>query len=195
MQTNFTFNQQQTDSQNYYFFQNGFSKEELNKISIGVENIEFVNAKTVGSESKEIRSSRIKWIPQNQDWYWLYEKLSNMATEANNALWNFDLLSMPELIQYTEYLDVEGGHYGWHQDIGPGILSLRKVSITVQLSDDNEYEGGELQFNVGGDGNLDAPKGLGTVVIFPSYLLHRVKKVTKGTRKSFVLWVGGAHYR
>lgn len=195
MNSHYVFDKKQTDSQNYYYFKNRFSKEQLDKIYAGVANIPFHEATTAVSDSKEVRSSRIKWIPQNEEWWWLYEDLSQMAIEANNVLWNFDLISLPENIQYTEYLASEGGHYGWHQDIGPGMLSLRKVSITVQLSDDDEYEGGELEFNQGGNGGVMAPKGIGTVVIFPSYLMHRVNKVTKGTRRSFVLWVGGDHYR
>jgi len=104
-------------------------------------------------------------------------------------------LSAPEFIQYTEYYASEGGHYDWHQDIGPGMGSLRKVSITVQLSDTNEYEGGDLEIWQGGQSILQAPRGAGNVVIFPSYMMHRVKRVEKGTRRSFVLWVGGQHYK
>ena len=66
-----------------------------------------------------------------------------MATEANNSLWKFDLHQIPEMIQYTEY-KAPAGHYDWHADIGPGLLSNRKVSITVQLSEPDEYEGGNL---------------------------------------------------
>ena len=122
-----------------------------------------------------------------------------MAVEANDVSWNFDLHSLPEQIQYTEYYGTDNGHYGWHADIGPDILSSRKVSITVQLSEANEYEGGDLQLFRGGDYKEEsfdtAYRGAGSVFIFPSYLLHRVTPVTKGTRKSFVLWLGGGHYR
>jgi PKHD-type hydroxylase len=195
MNLQYTFPQKTTDSQNYYFFKEGFSKDELNIIETQVATLSFHEASTAGGNSKEMRSSRIKWIPQNEQWQWLYEKLINMATEANDTLWNFELMSAPEPIQYTEYLDVDAGHYDWHQDIGPDALSLRKVSITVQLSEDIDYEGGDLEFSKGGSGGIMAPRGAGTVVIFPSYLMHKVHKITKGTRKSFVLWVGGAHYK
>jgi PKHD-type hydroxylase len=197
MNIQYTFNQKKTDSQNYYFFKDGFTKEELLKIEKDVASIPFQDATTGGNseQNKESRSSKIKWLPQDTQWYWLYEKLCNLAVEANDILWNFDLYSLPEYIQYTEYPASEGGHYHWHQDIGPDMLSLRKVSITVQLSEDSDYEGGELEFNAGADQSLPAPRGAGTVVIFPSYMMHRVTKVTKGTRKSFVLWVGGAHYK
>ena len=79
--------------------------------------------------------------------------------------------------------------------IGPGALSTRKVSITVQLSGSDEYEGGELEYWKGGQDIQKAPRGKGVVFIFPSYMMHRVTPVTKGVRRSFVLWVGGGHYK
>jgi PKHD-type hydroxylase len=195
VQTGYLFSKKHVDLQNYYYFDSGFSSEELDKIYNDVAEIDFVQATTIGGDNKEARSSSIKWIPQNMKWNWLYGKLMDMAVEANKALWDFDLYSAPEQIQYTEYYASEGGHYIWHQDIGPGMLSLRKVSITVQLSDSNEYEGGDLDIWQGGKGHITVPRGKGTVVIFPSYMMHRVSPVTVGTRRSFVLWLGGEHYR
>ena len=186
------------DLQNYYFFNQGFSTEELDKIYNGVAIIPFQKA-IIGNdeENLDIRSSSIKWIPPNEQWGWLYEKLMNMIIEANNAIWHFDLHNLTDHIQYTEYHAEKGGHYNWHQDMGPGEMSKRKISITVQLSDSDEYEGGDLEYFRGGDPEKadKAPKGKGVVFIFPSYMMHRVTKVTKGTRRSFVLWVGGEHYK
>lgn len=187
----------ENDAQQFYYFNNGFNQEELDWISINVEKLQFEKATTARGDDP-IRSSSVKWIPHTEEWDWLYKKLMDYATVANDELWDFDLISAPENIQYTEYYASENGHYGWHQDLGPGELSVRKVSLTVQLSDDNEYEGGDLQFWFGGESLedcLDAPRGKGTVVIFPSYLNHAVKPVTKGTRKSFVLWLGGGHFK
>ena len=191
------FKQETNDPQNYYWYKNGFSKQELDKIYSNLENISFKDATIIGSENtpKEIRSSRIKWIPKTEEWNWLYTKLMDMAVTANNELWKFDLFSADELIQYTEYYDSEEGHYTWHQDVGPDSASFRKISITVQLSDFDEYEGGDLELWQGGTSYIKAERGAGVVFIFPSYMMHRVAKVTKGTRKSFVLWVGGSHYK
>lgn len=193
----YNFNQSENDPQNYYYFNEGFNKEELKTIDEGIKKLELKKATTVGEGDDSIRSSKIRWIPQDNDWWWLYERLSNQIQEANNALWKFDLHHIPEQIQFTEYYATEKGHYTWHQDIGPGILSRRKISITVQLSDPSEYEGGELQMWSGGhETNVTtAYKGAGSTFIFPSYMMHRVTPVTKGIRKSFVLWVGGSHYR
>jgi PKHD-type hydroxylase len=192
------YNQPYNDCQNYYWFNEGFSKEELNRIYEGVSNLPFKKAIIIGESeettSSEIRSSSIKWIPKTNEWLWVYKKLMDLSTEANK-IWGFDLISADEEIQYTEYYDKNEGHYDWHQDIGPGSPSHRKVSITVQLSDSDEYEGGDLQIWSGGQNIQNAARGAGVVVIFPSYMMHRVTKVTKGTRRSFVLWVGGSHYK
>ena len=197
MNINYTFDQPENDSQNYYYYKQGFSKEELSEIEKSVSDLPWQEASTVGGDKTENRRSNIKWIPQDSDWWWLYEKLSNMAVNANKELWNFDLQHIPESIQYTEY-HAPAGHYDWHADIGPGMLSKRKISITVQLSDPDEYEGGTLELFRGGSMKgpfIEAERAAGCVFIFPSYMMHRVTPVTKGTRKSFVLWLGGGHYR
>ncbi len=199
MNTSIIFPKHTCDLQNYYFFNQGFSIEELDKIYKEVDTIPFTKA-IIGpnnEEDLEIRSSSIKWIPPNEQWGWLYEKLMNMIIEANNAIWHFDLHNLTDHIQYTEYYAEKGGHYNWHQDMGPGEMSKRKISVTVQLSDPSEYEGGDLEYFKGGNPEEadKAPRGKGVVFIFPSYMMHRVTKVTKGTRRSFVLWVGGEHYK
>lgn len=190
-----TFNKKETQALNYYWFENEFSDNELEKIKEQVSNIDFLKATIQNSVDEPIRNSSIKWIPFDNEFKWIYQKLMKMAEEANSTLWDFDLISAPEMIQYTEYYDHNSGKYDWHQDIGDGIPSLRKISITVQLSDPSEYEGGELQLWGGGESIITAPKGKGNVVIFPSYMMHRITPVTKGTRTSFVLWLGGEHYK
>lgn len=182
----------------YYYFKDAFNQEELDTIVNKVSHIPFQQANTHSGDT-DTRKSKIKWIPQTEEWEWLYEKLMMLAGMANDEMWKFDITSAPESIQYTEYHGDINGEYSWHQDIGPDELSTRKISITVQLSDNSEYEGGDLMFWMGGksleDNNMVAPKGKGTVIIFPSYIYHSVLPVTKGVRKSFVLWLGGGHYK
>lgn len=194
-----SFPSKEIDIQNYYWYKEGFSNVELQKIYKNIDSIPFIDAGT-GNESikdKKVRSSKIKWIPQNDEWEWLYQKLMEMIVQANKSLWNFDLHSVSDCIQYTEYHAEENGHYEWHQDIGPGWLSKRKISVTVQLAGPDEYEGGELEYWKGGPLQYadKAPKGKGVVFIFPSFMMHRVTPVTKGIRRSFVLWVGGEPFK
>ena len=179
----------------FYWFKDGFSATELELIESMTLKIPFEVAAT-GQDDKstisEYRKSQIKWCPQNEEWNWVYTKLHNMIKEANDTMWKFDLSTMNEQIQYTEYYE-GGGHYDWHMDCGIGIQNQRKVSVTVQLSPPDDYQGGDLEFNIGR--RLSAQRHQGAAVIFPSFYLHRVTPVTKGTRKSFVLWVGGEPYR
>lgn len=206
----YNFDQSENDPQQWYWYKNGLSPAEVQQIINMASELPIHRATTIGADGKAkeandpngIRSSMVKWIPQRSEWDWLYKRMLEWAKEANDTLWNFDLISAPENIQYTEYYAHENGHYDWHQDIGPGELpSKRKVSITVQLSSDEEYSGGDLQITSGGTGNgllaehSTCPRGSGVVVLFPSYMMHRVSEVTKGTRKSLVLWVGGSHFR
>lgn len=180
----------------YYWFNEGFTAEELQRIESQTGTIDFEKAATGQDKSSQIsqyRKSQIKWCPQTDEWHWVYEKLHNMIYEANEIMWKMNITHMREQIQYTEYYE-GGGHYDWHMDCGIGIQNQRKLSVTVQLSDSDEYEGGDLQFNLGGDPKT-GQRGKGNVIIFPSFYLHRVTPVTKGTRKSFVLWVGGEPYR
>ena len=199
MHYNLIFEPKLVDLQNYYFFEKGFSDEELNNIYENVAKLPFVNGGTGpnSDQDKKVRSSQIKWVPKNKEWEWLYDKLLGMVVQANSALWDFNLYTAIDDIQYTEYHASDEGHYTWHQDIGPGSLSTRKVSITVQLSDSSEYEGGDLEYWRGGtiDSVEKAPRGKGVVFIFPSFMMHRVSPITKGVRRSFVLWVGGEHYK
>tara|TARA_Y100001958_G_C21248485_1_gene581310 strand:- start:10931 stop:11563 length:633 start_codon:yes stop_codon:yes gene_type:complete len=205
----YVFDQKTNDPQQYYWYKNALTEEEVDRIIEMAKSLPIERATTIGTDGNQVegndpngvRSSMVKWIPKEGQWDWLYERLIGYAREANEALWDFDLHSAPESIQYTEYYAHENGHYDWHQDIGPGELpSRRKVSITIQLSGMDEYEGGELQISSGGDatdgfGAKTCPRGKGVAVLFPSYMMHRVSPVKVGTRKSLVLWVGGAHYR
>jgi PKHD-type hydroxylase len=199
---NYLFEKEVYDPQQYYWFKHALTKEEVKKVEEGVFKLPSEEGTTIGEGDDELRSSMIKWIPQNNEWSWLYQKMMDLAVEAN-SIWDFDLKSAFEQIQYTEYYASEKGHYNWHQDIGSGVLaSRRKISITIQMSESDEYEGGELLISLGGglkDGsfknNLVCPRGGGVGVLFPSYMMHKVSPITKGTRKSLVLWVGGEHYR
>lgn len=189
----------EVDIQNYYWYPKGFDTEELDRVDAGIVTLPSQTAGT-GDENIQdlkIRSSIIKWIPNDESWRWLYDKMLALAIRANEESWNFNLYSALDSIQYTEYHADDNGHYDWHQDIGPGWMSKRKVSMTVQLSDPSEYEGGDLEYFKGGSIEFadKAPKGRGAVFVFPSFMMHRVSPVTKGVRRSFVLWVGGEPYR
>jgi PKHD-type hydroxylase len=184
------------DPVNYYYYKNIFSEQEIKNILFQLQKIPYENAKVLSGEpTEDIRKSKVKWIPETDDWNWIYKRMLEAALEANQKLWHFDIIKS-EMIQYTEYSDKDKGHYNWHQDLGQDIYSHRKISISVQLSDPTTYGGGDLQFWYGGESNtVSVEKSLGEATIFPSYMMHRVTEVNWGTRKSLVLWIGGSHFR
>lgn len=181
------------DQTNYYTFTEAFTPEEI----MWVENLaslyEYTKASTISDSDESVRKSKIKWIHHNIESHWLYEKLIKMAEEANEALWKFDLRGVVDSIQYTEY-EEDGGHYDWHVDIGPATINHRKISMVVQLSQADDYEGGELML-WNGQVPTVAPKGIGNIMVFPAFMLHKVTPMTKGKRKSLVFWLGGGSYK
>lgn len=183
------------DQTEYYWFKNAFSEEELEWVENLKELYPYEEATIVGATNvnSQIRESKIRWINLDSNSLWVYEKLKTFAVEANESIWGFDLNSIIDSIQYTEYNE-GGGHYDWHMDIGPSPINHRKVSLVTLLSDPDDYEGGDLQLWVGGEFKT-LPRLKGCTIVFPSFSLHRVTPVTKGMRKSLVLWVGGGTYK
>tara|TARA_R100001015_G_scaffold4240_1_gene1494 strand:- start:566 stop:1177 length:612 start_codon:yes stop_codon:yes gene_type:complete len=149
------------------------------------------------------RNSDIAWITQP----WVYKEIHEYVHVANkNAGWNFDW-DCSEDFQFTKYKI--GQYYDWHCDSWekpndderyPFLHGkIRKLSVTCQLTDKSEYEGGELEFDFRNyDPNLRNEKKhvvqateiltKGSIIVFPSHLWHRVKPVTSGTRYSLVAW-------
>lgn len=189
-------NFRETSIENWYWFENALTSDEMQAIDRLQQSIDFRHA-TILEDNQDLafyRKSDVKWLSrQNREHLWLYEKFISMVTEANNALWNFELTGIFDDIQYTVYRE-DGGHYDWHMDIGNGKFSRRKISVTLQLSEPDEYEGGDFEFLLSKD-VTSLPRKKGCAIVFPSFFLHRVAPVTKGIRKSLVLWVAGQPYR
>ncbi|MGV7105846.1 2OG-Fe(II) oxygenase [Flavobacterium sp. U410] len=188
------YNQCQLD--NWYWFQEAFTEDELLQIEQIQESIPFNMAK-IAQDTDDLetkRKSEVKWLGKEvPDFKWLYERFITMGTEANTSLWKFDLTEIVDDLQYTVYHH-DGGHFDWHMDLGSEKYARRKVSITMQLSDPEDYEGGDFEFMIGNE-VVKLPRKKGCVILFPSYFLHRVTPVTKGTRKSLVLWIYGPPFR
>ena len=146
---------------------------------------------------KKKRDSNIVWMNDQ----WIYKEIQPYIRIANhNARWNFQW-DWTESCQFTKYKKDQ--YYGWHCDSwdkpyadGPSKGKIRKLSVTVSLSDPTTYKGGELEFDFR---QHDADKKRktiickeilpkGSIIVFPSFVWHRVKPVTKGVRHSLVMW-------
>ena len=144
-----------------------------------------------GSEvDREVRSSTVRWLHDQ----WVRDLLWEYVKQANINAFGVDVENYAEM-QFTEYHATQSGHYDWHHDIhwDADTNSDRKLSITVQLSHPGDYEGGDFQFD-----EVQTPVGAkarGSILVFPSYLKHRVTPVTSGVRKSLVAWFAGPRWR
>jgi PKHD-type hydroxylase len=202
---------------NYWYFKSAFSSEFCDKIINHSKNQksklattgEYANKKKLNEKEKKDlkkdRNSNVVWLNDQ----WIYKELHPYINAANkNAGWNFQW-DWSESCQFTKYK--KGQFYDWHCDSWdkpynrpnePNInYKIRKLSVTCSLSDPKEYEGGELQFQL--RNKKDPNKILtcseilprGSIVVFPSFVWHRVTPVTKGTRYSLVVWNLGYPFR
>ena len=132
------------------------------------------------------RDSDVRWITDN----FIVNALLGFGNQANHSSWgmNIDTISS---IQFTDYTKEQ--HYDWHMDTYERGPDMRKVSIIVQLTDSDDYEGGDFQFRHYGGQVEEVPilRQRGTVLVFPSWLEHRVTPVTKGKRQTLVAWMSG----
>ena len=170
----------------------GFREKDFERLDDLVKQYDSMQAQIGSKVVEEVRSSRITWLSSN---VWLKERLWRFAEEANRKNYGFDVTRACD-VQYTEYLAEQKGHYDWHVDVHPqreGMVFDRKLSLTVQLTDPDEYEGGKFEIERQTLPDWHTEKG--TVLVFPSYIKHKVNPVTKGTRRSLVAWFEGPIWR
>lgn len=182
---------------NYATWENAFSDEELNKIIMIGESLNKIDA-TVGTGadskvSEDTRKSQISWISLNNDTSFIYDRIGYVARQLNGQFFGFNLYGFVEDLQYTTYRP-QGDFYSWHMDTNDGHSAPRKLSLVLQLSDPTEYDGGELQTMTAAEPTT-IPKKKGLIVAFPSFIVHRVKPVTRGVRRSLVVWLTGERFK
>ena len=178
----------------FIYYQGLLLPHEIDRIQKFWEAAQTIPATVDGDQSirQDLRKSSVMFIENNPQNDWIYRRMAGAAIKTNNERYWFDLLGFHEQLQLTRYS--AGDFFEWHLDFGAGDISVRKLSITVQLSDPNDYEGGDLQFMIN-QNIIDAPRERGTVIIFPSFILHRVTPITRGKRESIVGWGAGPPYR
>jgi len=171
-----------------------FSRDEIARILALTHDVPVEEATLGTNRSIDVthRRSRVRWVNLAPDNVWIFQRLSDLTWNVNKARYQYDLTGFHEGLQVAEY--GPGAFFNWHKDHGPGQHTTRKLSITVQLSDESDYEGGTMEF-LHGPQIEQASKAIGTAIIFPSYVMHRVTEVTAGVRRSIVAWVAGPPYR
>jgi len=202
----------------YWFFKSALCDKDVNRI-IKLAKKQNKKLGRIGSfperKFKKLNKEQSKILKQKRNSYvtflderWLYDLIQPYFLTANkSAHWNFDL-NWVEHMQFTQY--TKNQHYDWHCDSGvelnddvaaQGHGKLRKLSVVISLSDPKDYEGGDFEFQFRGSDDptltkiVPEIKPKGSVLVFPSYIWHRVKPITKGLRYSLVAWVRGNPYR
>ena len=174
----------------YAFWNNAFSKEECQSIINIAKDKGLISGKTKGKS--DARDSKISWLYPVDKIDWVYGRVTDIVLNLNERFFKFDLFGINEGFQFTNY-EAPSGKYGKHVDRAIN-MPVRKLSISIQLTNPNEYEGGELYLYDDDKGTL-MDKTQGTLILFPSYVLHEVMPVTKGERNSLVTWVTGKQFK
>jgi len=183
------------------FWEDFLTQEDINKI-ISYPEWDNLKQASIGNSGKnivdeKIRSTKLNFLPLRQDTLDIYEKISSVITEVNNRFFNFDITALYENIQLGLYSAEENGHYDWHVDYNVGDTNVvpRKLSMALLLNDPSEFEGGKFKIKTNSDIEQDLELKKGRAWFFPSWTLHKVTPVTKGVRKSLVVWVGGPSFK
>ena len=144
-----------------------------------------------GLDTKK-RTTTISWIPF-KEMPEMYNDLNTFIQKTNLNHFGFDDVRITEQAQFTEY--PEGGFYDWHMDSDVVMLHeppVRKISMTLLLSPEDQFEGGDLELMTPGK---KAKLKQGHAICFASFLNHRVAPVTRGVRQSLVMWFGGTPFK
>ena len=158
-------------------------KEPRNNAEVG--NSEGIKGGVVDTKT---RTSHISWIPFKK-MPEMYQQIEKTMKQTNGNHFGFEGMQITEMAQYTEY--PEGGFYDWHVDNDLHSANeppVRKISMTCLLSPEHEFEGGDLELVKEGQ-NVKLQQG--QAVFFASFIRHRVAPVTRGVRRSLVMWFGG----
>ena len=150
--------------------------------------------KDTGIDDSKKRITTISWLPFNRpDTIPMYKNIESWVKNININHFGFDGIQITEQAQYTEY--PEGAFYTWHTDSDVDMKlqpPVRKISMTLLLSDENDFEGGDLEMI---DDKKRPRMKRGHAIFFASFVRHRVTPVTKGNRKSLVMWFGGPPFK
>lgn len=187
----------------YVNVESGLTIPELNAI-IDLFDDDAVEGTAGGSIQRNVRRSKIKWLGgehfTNSECLGIDRKILERINQVNDEFFKFDLVGMEDF-QLTQYHENENGNFDFHCD-SPFHQEpvTRKLSFIIPLSPLSDYEGGHLQFRIGGnleDLNVENPDLVerGMMIVFPSHLIHAITPVTKGIRYSLVGWCHGPRFK
>ena len=183
------------DNISWVALENIFTDQELDEIVVQGNKVKKTSGTVSGSIS-DYRVCDIAWLKSNEtesDFDWIYATLTDAIKKVNNEYFQFDLTHLTAL-QFTVYDGKNNSNYQKHMDLGRPFPN-RKLSFSIQLSNDNEYTGGDLRFHYIKTQPEIAPRTRGKIIFFPTWTVHDVTPVTQGIRHSLVGWVNGPNFK
>ena len=189
-----------------YCYRDGtFSEKELDDMCNYFSTFDVKNATVTDVDkplNENIRRSKVKFFHRDDYTFPIFDRMNSVIEELNERFYNYNLNGY-DSFQYTEYHHEEKGEYNFHMDTrfgdrnGDGQFETRKLSVVMCLNRPGEdFEGGQFYMNPGNEKNaFEVEMKRGTIILFPSFLIHRVAPVTRGVRKSLVTWVMGPKFR
>jgi len=189
----------------YCYYDGAFTDQELDSMSEYFSQHEVDQAMVMSVDrplNESIRRSKVKFFFRDEYTFPIFDRLNNVIEENNDRFYNF-ILNGYDSFQYTEYHHEERGEYNFHVDTaigdrcGDAQFETRKLSLVMCLNQPGvDFEGGQFCMTLGSEKNaFEVEMKRGRIILFPSFMLHRVAPVTKGIRKSLVVWVTGPKFR
>lgn len=184
----------------YIYWDGFFSDDEIKLITEYCENKKTEKGQVVGQDNQtelnQLRISNVNFSSPDEENRWIFDKFNVFFQMINDRFYGFDLIGYNSF-QFSTYKAKEKGKYGWHTDGFFGKQGLgkeglhRKLSMSLLLNDD--FEGGDFEINTDSPSKIELKKG--RAIFFPSFFLHQVTPVTKGIRKSIVIWAEGPRWK
>ena len=174
-----------------------FSPADLDALERQCDGLALEQARLTGNGSDPIRATQVAWVRRTPETEDLYLRMEAVVLRLNAEHFRADLSSLSAM-QFAVYRENDSGYFDWHSDYGrdrndPG-QEPRKLTLSVQLSDGASYDGCDLEARAVWQSDC-APRERGTLIAFRSNVLHRVTPITRGMRKSLVIWATGPEYR
>lgn len=178
-------------------WRNQFAPAQLDALERHCDSLPLEPAQLTGGGGRGIRATQVAWVHRNGQTEDLYLRMEAIVLRLNADLFHFDLTGLTTM-QYAVYRETEAGYFDWHNDYGryrgdPG-QEPRKITMSLQLSDGAAYDGCDLEVRASHPLDI-APRERGALMAFRANALHRVTPVTRGVRKSLVIWAAGPEFR
>jgi PKHD-type hydroxylase len=174
-----------------------FTTGQLDALERHCDGLQLEQARLTGKGNSGIRSTQVAWVRRNAETEDLYLRMEAVMLRLNADLFHF-VLSGLTAMQYAVYRQEEAGYFDWHNDYGryrdDPSLEPRKITMSLQLSDGASYDGCDLEVRAAHPIDF-APRERGALMAFRANALHRVTPITRGVRKSLVIWAAGPEFR